>query len=324
MRHGDPQLESKLAETRVEVEPVSGDAVQPSTMPPPTAEACPPPLAWRDVLRQFHDKATPFTVDRGEYRLAGRTWGSGPPLYLMNGIGGNLDLFALSIYLLRDSFRCVIYDYPGTTRDGTRLPKLRFDDFVADLFAVADHADDERFHLFGTSFGGLVGLGAMLAQPERVDRAVLQGAFAHRRLSIAERLLIQLCRWHPGRLRHVPLRAWIHQRNHRLWFPPFDESRWQFFFDTAGDVPVATLAQRSAIVRDTDLRPKLGDVRHPVLLLRTESEAAVPEDCHAVLADRLPNARSEQMLSTGHLPYLTHPHRLVKLLRSFLLEDATS
>jgi pimeloyl-ACP methyl ester carboxylesterase len=324
MRHGVPQLESEPAENRVVAEAVSGAVAQPSTMPPPTAEACPPPLAWQEVLRQFHDDATPFAVDRGPYRLGGRTWGSGPPLYFLNGIGGNLDLFALSIYLLRDSFRCVIYDYPGTTRDGTRLPKLRFDDFVADLFAVADHAGDKRFHLFGTSFGGLVGLGAMLSQPERVDRAVLQGAFAHRRLSIAERILIHLCRWHPGRLRHVPLRTWIHQRNHRLWFPPFDESRWQFFFDTAGDVPVATLAHRSAVVRDTDLRAKLGDVRHPVLLVRTESEAAVPEDCHAVLANRLPNARSEQMLSSGHLPYLTHPHRLVKLLRPFLLDETTS
>jgi pimeloyl-ACP methyl ester carboxylesterase len=308
----------------VAAQAVSGDPAQPSALLPPVGEGCPPPLAWQEVLRQFHTEAMPFAVDRGAYRLAGRTWGSGPPLYFLNGIGGNLDLFALTIYLLRDSFRCVIYDYPGTTRDGTRPPRLRFEDFVADLFAVADHAEDARFHLFATSFGGLVGLGAMLARPERIARAVLQGAFAHRRLSIAERLLIQMCCWHPGRLRHVPLRTWIHQRNHRLWFPPFDESRWQFFFDTAGAVPVATLAHRSAVVRDTDLRAKLGDVRHPVLLVRTESEAAVPEDCHAVLTDRLPNARSEQMLSTGHLPYLTHPHRLVKLLRPFLLEDAAS
>lgn len=290
----------------------------------PTAEACPPPLAWQEVVRQFHSEASQWTVDRGAYQLHGRSWGDGPSLYLLNGIGGNLDLFALTIYLLRDSSRCVIYDYPGTTCDDARARRLRLDDYVSDLFAVADHAGDSRFHLFGTSFGGLIGLGALLAGPERVERAVLQGAFAHRRLSVAERLLIRMCRWHPGRLRHVPLRTWIHRQNHRRWFPPFDETRWQFFFDVAGDVPVATLAQRSAVVRDTDLRPRLADVRQPVLLVRTESEAAVPEDCHASLADRIPNARTEQLLGCGHLPYLTHPHRLVKLIRPFLLGEAAS
>jgi pimeloyl-ACP methyl ester carboxylesterase len=287
-------------------------------------EGCPPPLAWWDVLRQFQSDATTWTLNRGAYPLRGRAWGDGPPLYFLNGIGGNLDLFALTIYLLRDSFRCVIYDYPGKSPDDAQLSALRFDDYVADLFAVADHVGDARVQLFGTSFGSLIALGAMLARPERVERAVLQGAFANRRLSVAERLLVRMCRWHPGRLRHVPLRAWIHRHNHRRWFPPFDESRWQFFFDVAGDVPVATLAARAAVVRDTDLRARLCDVRQPVLLVRTESEAVVPEDCHSVLAERLPNANAEALPGSGHLPYLTHPHRLVKLIRSFLPGNAAS
>lgn len=300
----------------------------PNALPPlaprPAAEVCPSPLAWREVLQKFRDTAVRWEVDRGAYRLSGCTYGDGPPLYFLNGIGGNLDLFVLTFHLLRDSFRCVIHDYPGARGEAVPLRSLRFDDYVSDLFAVADKLGDQRFQLFGTSFGGLVGLGALLAAPERVERAVLQGAFAHRRLSIAERLLIRMCHWHPGRLRHVPLRAWIHRVNHRRWFPPFDETRWQFFFDVAGDVPMSTLAHRASIVRDVDLRARLSEVRQPVLLVNTESEAAVPTECHAALADQLPHAKTEQMVGSGHLPYLTHPHRLVKLMQPFLLGESAS
>jgi 3-oxoadipate enol-lactonase len=281
-------------------------------------------MAWHEVLRQFHAEALAWTLDRGRYQLRCRSWGTGPALYFLNGLGGNFELFALTLYLLHDSFRCVIYDYPGTSCDDLRRPTLRFDDFIADLFAVADHAGDRRFHLFGTSFGGLLGLGAMLAGPDRIERTVLQGAFAHRRLSVSERMLIRICRWHPGRLCHVPLRELIQRQNHLRWFPPFDHSRWQFFLDVAGSVPVSTLAERAAVVRDTDLRSRLAEVRQSVLLIRTEFEAAVPGSCHAVLTDQLPNARCEELAGTGHLPYLTHPHRLVKLIHPFLLGGTAS
>jgi hypothetical protein len=33
----------------------------------------------------------------------------------------------------------------------------------------------------------------------------------------------------------------------------------------------------------------------------------------------LPNARTEYFAGCGHLPYLTHPHRVATLLREYLL-----
>src|SRR6516225_9671239 len=72
---------------------------------------CPPPLEWQDVLREFHRQADAWYLDRQSYRISGRTIGSGPPLYLLNGFSGTHELYALLAWLLQDRYRCVLFDY---------------------------------------------------------------------------------------------------------------------------------------------------------------------------------------------------------------------
>ncbi len=296
-------------------EPASGAAVSESSAPPPPTEGgCPPPLEWQEVVREFHRQADAWYLDRRNCRISGRTFGTGPPLYLLNGFSGTHELYALLAWLLRDRYRCVLFDYATPRiRRGVTLA-----DLADDLIAVADAAGDQRLELFAPLFGGLVALEAMRRHPDRIGRGVLQGAFAHRDLSWFERLLIRLCGWHPGKLRHLPLRRILQTRSHRRWFPPFDKTRWQFLFDNTGSVPVAEMACRAAIVRDADLRPVLKEIHQPILLVRTEGEGRILEECCGVLSRGLPNVQVEWMSDTGHFPYLTHPHRLAKVIDGFL------
>lgn len=287
--------------------------------PDPAGEGCPPPLEWQEVLREFHATSQPWYLDRPRYRLTGRVFGKGRPLYFLNGIGGSHELFVLTTWLLKDEFRCVLFDYPGSEPSRRRESRAGLEELVSDLFAIADVCGDRVFEVLATSFGGLLALEAMRREPDRIPRAILQGAFAHRHLSAAERFLIRFFRWHPGPMRLIPGRRAIQQHNHRRWFPPFDTTRWDFFQDNSGRVSAAALANRAAIVRDNDLRPKLGRIQQPVLLVHGEGEGLVSESCHHVLEQGLPNARTEWMHGTGHFPYLTHPHRLAKVVRTFLL-----
>lgn len=277
-------------------------------------EGCPPPLEWQEVLREFHRQADAWYLDRGRFRISGRTFGSGPPLYLLNGFTGTHELYALLVWLLRDRYRCVLFDYclpPG--RAG-----LTLDDLADDLIAVSEASGDERFDVFAPSFGGLIALDAMRRHPQRIGRAIVQGGFAHRDLSRFERFLIRACRYHPGKLRHLPLRGIIQKQSHRRWFPPFDQTRWRFLYDNTGAMPLAGLARQAALIRDGDLRPMLSKIRQPVLLVRTEGEGAILEKCCGVLSAGLPDAKEEFMHTTGQFPYLTHPHRLAKVIRGFL------
>ena len=286
------------------------------------ADACPTPLGWRQVVHAIQTDAITWELKRNGYVLRGKTFGEGPPLYFLNGLGGTCDLFALTVWLLREDFRCVLFDSAdGFGYSGTgRRPSVEH--LAEDLFAIAEMQDDQRFSLYATSFGTLVALEAMLQCPDHIDRAVIQGGFACRNLSFVERMLASMGCLLPGSLHRIPFQKRIQLWNHRCWFPPFDHTRWQFFADNTGSVPIATQARRASVLIDCDLRSRLKKIKQPVLLIRSEGEGLVSEKCHRELESGLVNKQTEYMNSTGHLPYLTHPHRLAKLIRPFLQQNS--
>ncbi|MEX0703408.1 MAG: alpha/beta hydrolase [Planctomycetales bacterium] len=275
-------------------------------------EPCPAPLAWQDVLAAFRAESEPWSLEREDAFISGRVCGSGPPLYFLNGLIGSHESFALLVWLLRDEFRCVLYDDPPR-KTGT------VEDHVRDLCAVADAHGDGRFDVFATGFGGLV---ALADGEGRIARAVIQGGYAHRRLSLMERILIRLGRWTSRPLRDVPMLRTILRANHLPWFPPFDHSRYDFFESDALATPVRDAARRANALRTCDLRPRLSAIAAPVLLVRTEGEGRAATRCQQELEAALPCARTEWMHRSGQAPFLTHPHRVAKLVREFLAQSA--
>jgi pimeloyl-ACP methyl ester carboxylesterase len=284
--------------------------------------SCPTPLGWKQVLQTVQSESSEWTLKRNGHTIRGRTFGQGPPLYFLNGIGGTSDLFTLFVWLLRAEFRCVLFDYESGSRFAGSGPRCSVEDMAEDLFAVADMQSDKSFSLYATSFGTLVALRAMLHQPDRIELAVLQGGFAHRKLSLFEKILARIGCFVPGSYRHVPLRKKIQWWNHRTWFPPFDITRWQFMVENTGSLRIATLARRASLMIKSDLRPRLNEIQQPVLLIRSEGEGMLSEQCHRELESGMMNTQDEFLNNCGHLPYLTHPHRLMKLVLPFLQQQS--
>jgi pimeloyl-ACP methyl ester carboxylesterase len=279
-------------------------------------------MTWLQVREALRSEGVPWQTGRGADCLSGWTCGAGPPLYFLNGTGGTYELYVSVVWLLRDTFRCVIYDYPGRGARSPHKAGRAIGNYVDDLFAVADMHGDKRFSLFGSSFGGLVALQALLDQPQRVADAAILGGFACRNLSFCERMLIRAGQHLPGRFRNVPARTKLQIQNHLRWFPPFDRTRWHLFLDDAGSVPLKDLADRAALIRDVDLRSRLQDIQQRVLLIRTEGEGSILATCRTELEAGLPHAESATLHSCGHLPFVTHPHQLAKVIQAFFVEYA--
>lgn len=283
----------------------------------PVGEACPPPLVWQEVLNAYHADSQPWELDRGERRLAGRTWGQGPPLYLLNGFATTSELYSLLIWLLRDSFRCVVFD--TRVNESSRRARFTIRDFAQDLFAAMDHHGDNAACLFAPTFGSAVALQATLDRPDRIAGLVLQHGLASRRLSWSERLLAAWCRRSRRTLQSLPWRRRVQELNHRRWFPPFDGTRFEFFVESTGNIPLAELAQKAIAIDSVKLESRLTQVTCPVLLVRTEGQGPLEAASHDALQRGLPNSHSEWLHSAGLHPYLTHPHRLAKLIKPFFL-----
>ena len=189
------------------------------------------------------------------------------------------------------------------------------------MFAVADGLGDDQFDLYATSFSTAVALEALSTDGARIRRAVLQGAVNGVRLSFLERLATKAATILPGRMRHVPFFKAALQNNHRRWFPPIDPSRWYFLALNVGSVPLRTVARRLRMLDRLDWGERLSGISTPVFVVSSEGESARHREAADRFAERIPNAKSEQIPNSGHVPFVTHPHRLVKIVKSFCLDE---
>ncbi len=183
-----------------------------------------------------------------------RTLGQGPTLIWLPGIASTYRTYALVLNRLAEGFRTIQYEYPGDREgDGARLGRITHDHLVDDLIGLMDHLGIGRAHLVGISFGSTIALKALERAPGRFSRAVVQGAFAHRRFTAAERLALFLGRRVPGTAARLPLRQTILAYNNKMDFPRIIEDRWPIYLEENGQTPI--LAAGSSMLVGCPARP---------------------------------------------------------------------
>ena len=298
----------------------------------PAAEGCPPPLQWQEVLAQWGRTSQPIAVEHRGVAVHGRADGSGPALLLLPGMLGSGELFCLLTHLLRAKIRCIALDYPddpprGPSPQPRSWRTWQLEDYAAVVEKLAaQHGEGEPLHLLGTGFGAAVALEAARRHPEVVGRLILLSACTQRRYSVVERALLTAARWLPGRIGSVPLWRPIQTRNHRRWCPPLDSSRGDWLLDDLGATSRAAFAARARLMERQGVPPAVAaQIRAPVLLVKAEGDGGLVDSCAdawaAALAQRHPDPgfREEWLHTTGQFAFVTHPHRLAKLLTGFLL-----
>jgi len=283
---------------------------------PEAPSSCPPPLAWSDVLREFQCGSSVWETESGRLRIQGRVWGTGRPLYFLNGISGSFDLHCLTGWLLKDDFRCVFLNWPDAARDLRQL--------VEAVQTSADHLQDRQFDLFASSFGTIVALELMRTIPERLQHLVLQGPLTGLRLSLAERLAAGLMSFVPGTMNRLPLRRRIAEANHQRWFPPFDATRWEFLLSESGRTPISAVARRARMLHRYREPGELKSASIPTLIITSEGESIRHHHAAAALRAIIPGTQLESLSNSGHVPEVTHPHRMVKLMKPFLLDQPSA
>jgi pimeloyl-ACP methyl ester carboxylesterase len=183
-------------------------------------------------------------------------------------------------------------------------PQDRFTTYeeLADLGAERIRAGGRPAVVLAESFGGAVALTLALRHPELVERLVLVNTFA----------------WFPSRLfillgatfgPYLPARpSPPRSRGLRGWFffapeiPAAERDEW---WNRTSDVPMRGFGYRMRLIHGLDLRPRLGEVRQPALVLAAPNDRVVPCRAGRDLARRLPAARLLEP-RVGHAA-LIHP-----------------
>lgn len=283
----------------------------------PTRPPCPAPADFRKEVAAYDRAASVGELALPRFRLAYRTLGEGPPLIVCPGIAGTYRGYAPMLNRLAGRFRTVLFDYPGD--DGARVGRLGHDEIVGGVFGLIEHLNIGRAFLVGLSFGSTVVLRALHREPRRFPKAAVQGAFARRNFTPAERLALRFGRLLPGTVTRLPLRRTLLAWNNRIHFADGIADRWGYYVEQNGLTPIGPLAGRLDLLAGLDLRPLLPSVAAEVLVLQGNEDRIVPRPYFDELTAGLPNARGVIMPLVGHQPHYTHFEALAQAIGDHFL-----
>jgi pimeloyl-ACP methyl ester carboxylesterase len=242
-------------------------------------------------------------------------WISAPETILFHhGLGSTSGIWAQWLPVLADRFQIIRFDMRGHGKSNVPQADLSvtLDLLTDDVFAVADAAAANRFHLVGESIGGTIALNAALLHQARVLSVTVSNG-AHLGGSIES-----VRDWREI-IDRSGMAGWSKQMMHRRFFDgAISADMWQWYErEQANTSPDFLLAALAALVA-TDLAPRLKGVHVPVMLMHGDSSPFVSVQVMADLKARLPRCRLQVFAHARHgLPF-SHARQCAETLRHFL------
>lgn len=245
--------------------------------------------------------------------------GSGPPLLLITGLGSDLQLWAILAPSLARHYRVVMYDNRGAGRTSAPDRPYSIPQMAQDAVALLDTLGIQKAHVLGLSMGGYIAQELVLAHPERVEKLVLVATapsidgFGRNIV----RAMIDIRRSNMSREQIVRATAPL------IYSPELqdDEERYERAIAAAVSNPYpqqdhAFIRQAQAIL-GFDAAARLGQVKHPTLVLCGKDDALVPPRNSEKLAKLIPGA-TLRLLSGGHVGIVEYPHEYGSAITEFL------
>ena len=264
-------------------------------------------------------------------RLAYAQVGSGPPLLKSAHWLGHLvydwelPIFRQFLLGLASHFALTRYDARGNGLSDWDVGELSLDAWVSDMETVADAAGLDRFPILGVSQGCAVAIAFAARHPERVSHLVLYGGFAtgankNQNFSAADREKF-------AAMKTLMKLGW-----------GADEPTFRQFF-TSSMIPDSTKEQMDAFnefqrltaspecavryletVSNFDVRPLLGMIKVPTLVMHVHDDPRVPVASSREIAAGIAGARFVGLPGKNHLMLEQDPGGPIFLeeIRNFL------
>jgi 3-oxoadipate enol-lactonase len=248
----------------------------------------------------------------GAVRLAASVTGppGAPVLVLANSLGTTGDLWRAQLPVLAGRYRVLRYEHRGHGGSPAPPGPYQIDDLAGDVLALLDAEGVPRAHYAGISLGGMVGMALAARAPERIGSLVLACTSA---------FMPPAGDWYAraARVRSSGLGP-IAEMVGQSWFPPGFPRRdpatvARFEAMVAAQDPEGYAGCCEAIAA-MDLRPVLGKITAPVLVVSGTADIRTPPAHGAVIASGIPGARLRVVHGAAHLANVSHAAEVTALL----------
>jgi poly(3-hydroxyalkanoate) depolymerase len=255
-------------------------------------------------------------VTLGGARLRVAVAGSGPPLLLLMGIGGNLEMWGPLAEQLPGR-RLIAFDAPGT--GGSSIGPLLRMTGLADLTArLLDRLGLDRVDVLGYSFGGALAQELAHRHPRRIRRLIL-GATMCGLGGVPARPEAFLHMSHPLRYRSGRYLQWVSPRLYggRARRSPAGGAT-QMRARLANPPSLLGYLSQLVAISGWSSLPWLHRLWMPTLILAGDDDPIIPLINGRILRWRLPDARLHIVRGAGHLFLIDQPEDVIDVIEAFL------
>jgi 3-oxoadipate enol-lactonase len=237
-----------------------------------------------------------------------------PPVLFSNSLGTTHRMWDAVVAELSGEFRCIRYDTRGHGASPAGRYPFEIADLADDAAAVLDNLGIETVHFAGLSLGGMTGQDFAARHPGRVRSLTLMATSAFMPTREAWESRAALVRKEGTRaIVEATLERWF-TVSFRALAPGLVESIAQEFVSNEREGYAAAC---EAIGR-MDLRPLLGGIRAPALIIGGAEDPATPPAMQEQLRDGIPGATLSLLSPAAHLLAVERAAETADLLRGFL------
>lgn len=242
----------------------------------------------------------------------------------MHGWLGSWRLWRRTIEELGKEFRTYALDFWGFGEAGSQGEDFSVDNFVLLVNQFMDRLGIVKAPLVGHSMGGTVSLTAAVRYPEKVVKVIVIGS------PIVGTSLNPL-------LRVAGYRGWIGlAETAPFLFNTFmsglkgslrvasyglakdGRALGTMFASDLSKLTIGPFFESISTLRETDLRPRIGDLKMPILGIYGKKDRIVSPNQLKVLQQYAPHSITESFADSGHFPMLDEFDRFHASVRNFL------
>ncbi|HEV2363541.1 MAG TPA: alpha/beta fold hydrolase [Caulobacteraceae bacterium] len=247
--------------------------------------------------------------------------GAGPLLVLIHGAEADKSSFAPVLPALSARFTCVTFDQRDTGATANSAKPYAIADLADDAAALIAHLGG-RAHVWGTSFGGMIGQELAIRHPGAVGGLALSVTFQKVEGALAEpeRFLDLRSRAAGGDAKaRAELTAMFFSRRTAEQRPELVESLQGAFTPR----PPEAQARRTAAGQAFDSQGRAGAIAAPTLVLGAREDRVIDPANSWKLAREIPGAALTVLDGVGHALAFEDPDRVAAVITAHLLRQRT-
>lgn len=238
-----------------------------------------------------------------------------PPLLLGGSLGTTTAMWDQQVAPLAAHHRLIRFDHRGHGRSPEPPGPYAIADLGRDVLALMDALGIERASYCGLSIGGMAGMWLAANAPGRIDRLVLLCTSAHLPPADGWRARAEtvLAAGSVEAVADAVLARWV--------TPAFAAARPERVAELRAMLaasPPAGYAACCEAIAAMDLRPSIGRIAAPTLVVAGFEDRATPPDHARTIAAAIPGARLELLSPMAHLGNVEQPERVTQLILDHL------